>query len=199
VALGTAGVSLLELTGAYAAVASGRYPVRAAGLPPETIRRDEGLSSVFFGRGGSLDRRRDWRPMLDLLWAAANEGTGKRAALGTPTFGKTGTSQDSRDALFIGFAGDLVVGVWVGRDDNKPMAKSMSGGTAPAQIWRAFMGPALSIDGRSATALPGDYQPPRRLPPPPEQQSPLPADWGRETPDWVADVLKRAEQLLDRL
>jgi len=198
VALGTAGVSLLELTSAYAAVASGRYPVHAAGLPPETIKQDEGLSSIFFSRRGTLDRRRDWKPMLDLLWAAANEGTGKRAAMPTATFGKTGTSQDNRDALFVGFAGDLVVGVWVGRDDNQPMSKSMSGGTAPAQIWRAFMAPALSVDGRNATSLPGDYQPPRRLPPP-QRRSPLPPDWDGTPPQWVDDVLHEAERLLDRL
>jgi len=199
VALGTAGVSLLELTGAYAAVASGRYPVHAAGLPPETIKQDEGLASVFLRRGGSLDRQRDWKPMLDLLWAAANEGTGRRAALPTATFGKTGTSQDNRDALFVGFAGDLVVGVWVGRDDNRPMARSMSGGTAPAQIWRAFMAPALSIDGRNATRLPGDYQPPRRVPPPSERKSPLPAEWDGQRPQWMDNLLREAGRLLDRL
>jgi penicillin-binding protein 1A len=201
VALGTAGVSLLELTGAYAAVASGRYPIRASGLPPQPAkdgREDNDLSRLFFTQGGRLDRSRDWKPMLDLLWASANEGTGRRAALSTPTFGKTGTSQDNRDALFVGFAGDLVVGVWVGRDDNRPMSKGMSGGTAPAEIWRAFMAPALSVDGRSALALPKDYQPPRRLPPP-ERQSPLPADWDLDPTGWMGDLLKDAERLLDRL
>ena len=106
-ALGSAGVSLLELTSAYAAVASGRYPIVARGLPEEQAA--EGLSHFFRG-GGALDRRRDRAPMLDLLYAAANNGTGRRAALAIPTFGKTGTTQENRDALFIGFAGDLVVG-----------------------------------------------------------------------------------------
>ena len=127
--LGTAGVSLLELTSAYAAIASGRYPVVARGLPESAA--PEGLSAFFHG-GGSLDARRDRAPMLDLLYAAANEGTGRRAALWVPTFGKTGTTQDNRDALFVGFAGDLVVGVWVGRDDNRSLGK-VSGGTVPAQ------------------------------------------------------------------
>src|SRR6476620_5360792 len=72
IALGTAGVSLLELTSAYAAVASGRYPVRALGLPPGDADDQGGLTS-FFDRGGQLDTRRDWTPMLDLLWHAANE------------------------------------------------------------------------------------------------------------------------------
>ena len=81
-ALGTAGVSLLELTSAYAAVASGRYPIVARGLPePQPL---EGLAA-FFHRDGALDRRRDWAPMLDLLYAAANNGTGRRAALSVPS------------------------------------------------------------------------------------------------------------------
>ena len=194
VALGTAGVSLLELTSAYAAVASGRYPVKATGLP-QGLREEGDLTDAFFMRGGSLDRRRDWKPMLDLLWAAANEGTGRRAALATPTFGKTGTSQDNRDALFVGFAGDLVVGVWVGRDDNKPLGKNVSGGTAAAQLWRSFMAPAVSIDGRSATTLPGDYQPPRRTPAE-ERRSPIPSEWTE--PDWMRHAADTLEQLLDQ-
>ena len=91
IALGSAGVSLLELTSAYAAVASGRYPILARGLPDD--RPPEGLAA-FFRKGGTLDRRRDWAPMLDLLYAAANNGTGRRAALSIPTFGKTGTTQE---------------------------------------------------------------------------------------------------------
>ncbi|WP_426266733.1 transglycosylase domain-containing protein [Sphingomonas sp. LHG3443-2] len=175
VALGTAGVSLLELTSAYAAVASGRYPIKATGLPPSpATAQTRNFTATLFGNGGGrLDENRDWRPMLDLLWAAANEGTGRKAALATPTFGKTGTSQDNRDALFVGFAGDLVVGVWVGRDDNKSLGKKVSGGTLPAQIWRSFMAPALSIDGRSASALPAGYRIPRRAPGPNEPDTPI--------------------------
>ncbi|GAA4002081.1 transglycosylase domain-containing protein [Sphingomonas humi] len=167
VALGTAGVSLLELTAAYAGVAGGRYPVSATGLPPAGAQGEaQDFTATLFGRGGQLDESRDWKPMLDLLWAAANEGTGRKAALATATFGKTGTSQDNRDALFVGFAGDLVVGVWVGRDDNKSLGKNVSGGTLPAQIWRSFMAPALSVDGRGASALPASYRVPRRTPGP---------------------------------
>ena len=91
--------------------------------------------------------------MLDLLYAAANNGTGRRAALAIPTFGKTGTTQENRDALFIGFAGDLVVGVWVGRDDNGSLGK-VTGGTVPAQIWRDFMTSAIAVDGRRGPPLP---------------------------------------------
>ena len=55
-----------------------------------------------------------------------------------PNFGKTGTTQNNRDALFVGYAGDLVVGVWIGNDDNTPL-KGISGGGLPARIWKAFM------------------------------------------------------------
>src|SRR5437868_7341119 len=160
-ALGSAGVSLLELTSAYAAVASGRYPILARGLPDE--QEPEGLASLFRSGGGGLDDRRDRAPMLDLLYAAANNGTGRRAALAVPTFGKTGTTQENRDALFIGFAGDLVVGVWVGRDDNKSLGK-ISGGTVPAEIWRNFMTSALAIDRRRGPDLPPEFRIPERRP-----------------------------------
>ena len=190
VALGTAGVSLLELTGAYAAIASGRYPVAPRGLP--FAPRDEGLSS-FFQRGGTLDAERDWGPMLDLLWAAANEGTGRRAALGVPTFGKTGTTQNNRDALFIGFAGNLVVGVWIGRDDDKSLGR-MTGGTAPARIWRNFMASALAVDGYSGPRLPRDYRRKSLPPPEDERQSPLPEEWGEP-----AEALRRIADKLDEL
>jgi penicillin-binding protein 1A len=176
IALGTAGVSLLELTSAYAAVASGHYPIAARGLPE--AEQPTGLAA-FFRRDGSLDRRRDWSPMLDLLYAAANNGTGKRAALAVPTFGKTGTTQENRDAVFVGFAGDLVVGVWVGRDDNLSLGK-VSGGTVPAEIWRAFMVPALSIDRHRGPPLPIALNKPQ--PRPQERlQSPLPPEWSNST------------------
>ena len=190
VALGTAGVSLVELTGAYAAIASGRYPVRPRGLP---LDEEEAGFSAFFQRGGSLDRERDWAPMLDLLWAAANEGTGRRAALGVPTFGKTGTTQNNRDALFVGLAGNLVVGVWVGRDDDKSLGR-MTGGTAPARIWRRFMTSALAVDGRAGPPLPRDYRR-RSLPEPePQRQSPLPDEWSEP-----AEAIRRVADALEEL
>ena len=126
--LGTATLTLEELASAYAAFASGRYPVVPSGSAEVGPRPPH-----------ALDRRREWAPMLDLLWEAANVGTGRRTGtLRLPTFGKTGTSQDGRDALFVGFAGDLLCAVWIGRDDNKPIPGA-SGGDLPARIWRNFM------------------------------------------------------------
>ena len=191
-ALGSSSVSLIELTAAYAAIAGGRYPVQPRGLPLAQ-EQGRGMASWFAG-AGSLDRRRDWTPMLDLLWAAANEGTGRRAALAVPTFGKTGTTQDHQDAIFVGFAGDLVVGVWVGRDDNKSLG-NVSGGTAPASIWRAFTGPALAIDRRPTVMLP--YQPPQRQLPAP-RESPIPPDWSDQGRA-IEDMIQAARKLVEGL
>jgi penicillin-binding protein 1A len=187
-ALGAAGVSLIELTGAYAAVASGRYPIVARGLPQP--QADEGLGALF-QRGGALDRRRDWAPMLDLLYAAANDGTGKRAALAIPTFGKTGTTQENRDAVFVGFAGNLVVGVWVGRDDDKSLGR-VSGGTVPAKIWRSFMTSALAVDRERGPDLPGEFRP---QPKPKRIQSPLPPEWSNSTKP-LREFAQRIEKIL---
>jgi penicillin-binding protein 1A len=137
-ALGTSAVPLIEMVGAYAAIRAGRYPVRPRGLALANDSRNEAKA---------MDRRIR-AEMLELLWAAANEGTGRGAALSTPTFGKTGTSQDGRDAYFIGFAGDLVTGVWNGYDDNRPMPGAQ-GGHTPAAIWRAFMTQALAPSGKA--------------------------------------------------
>lgn len=189
-ALGTAGVSLLELTSAYAAVAEGHYPIVARGLPEEAPA-PEGLSAFFHG-GGALDERRDRAPMLDLLYAAANDGTGRRAALAVPTFGKTGTTQENRDAVFIGFAGDLVVGVWVGRDDNRSLGR-VSGGTIPAEIWRSFMSSALAVDDSRGPALPTQFASEaaqnKRL------QSPLPPEWSDSTKP-LRDLVHRFQELV---
>jgi len=138
-ALGSNGTSLLELTAAYAAVAAGRYPIRPRGIaadPPGWLD--------WSAPADRLNRDPAFRMLRDLLYNAANRGTGRAAALSAPTFGKTGTTSDYRDAVFVGFAGDLVVGVWIGNDDNSPLPGT-SGGGAPARIWRAFMTEALGL------------------------------------------------------
>lgn len=138
IALGTSTMSLLDLTAAYAAVAGGTPPVvpYAVSAPPQ----GEGMMSRLRALGGdSLPERAALREMMR---ATIDYGTGTRAKLPVPAFGKTGTTQDSRDAIFVGFAGDLVVGVWVGNDDNSPM-KGVLGSTMPAVMWREFMMEAL--------------------------------------------------------
>ena len=137
-ALGTSTMTLLELTSAYAGVAANRYPVR----PHAIMEEEEGWLGWLFSGDSSLSSR-EHRDMEKLLRAAINRGTGKAAMLSIPNYGKTGTTQDNRDALFVGYAGDLVVGVWIGNDDNSPLA-GISGGGLPARIWRDFMRQALS-------------------------------------------------------
>ncbi|MEO6248337.1 MAG: transglycosylase domain-containing protein [Sphingomicrobium sp.] len=195
--LGTSGTTLLELTSAYAAVAGGRFPVTPRGLP---VRPDPepGLFSGILEQRGRLDPDRDWAPMLDLLWAGANQGTGRRAALTVPTFGKTGTTQENRDALFVGFAGDLVVGVWVGRDDNKSLGR-VSGGTTPATIWKSFMGSALAVDRRPGPRLPSGFHVPQPAPAPvPRSESPLPQEWSDGTKA-LRDLANTIDGLFDGL
>jgi penicillin-binding protein 1A len=146
-ALGTSPVTLLEMTQAYAGVARGSRPVKATGLarPAET-----GVLATVKSAADALAPWPSRAPMLELLQSAVRNGTGNAAKLPIPTYGKTGTTQNHRDALFIGFAGDLVVGVWVGNDDNSPMSNAVVGGSVPAKLWRRFMTDALTRDGALA-------------------------------------------------
>ncbi len=138
-ALGTSEIPLIELAEAYAAVAAGAYPVLAHGLPPE----EQGWFEKLMARQRSFGD--DELAMIrDLLSSAANRGTGSAAALRTSTFGKTGTTQDSRDAIFVGYAGGLVTAVWIGNDDNSPLPGGAAGGGIPARIWRNFMSGAIN-------------------------------------------------------
>ena len=142
-ALGTSPITLLEMTQAYAAIARGSRPVRATGIAraPET-----GVLATVRSAADALTPWPALSPMRELLQSAVRNGTGNAARLPIATFGKTGTTQNHRDALFIGFAGDLVVGVWVGNDDNRPM-NGVVGGSVPARLWKRFMTAALTRDG----------------------------------------------------
>lgn len=137
-ALGTSTMTLLELTSAYAALAANAYPVEAHAFP-----REEGGWLEWFFDGQSHFSASTHDKMQQMLRSAINDGTGKAAMLVGPNFGKTGTTQDHRDALFVGYAGDLVVGVWIGNDDNSPL-DGVTGGGLPARIWRDFMRSALA-------------------------------------------------------
>jgi penicillin-binding protein 1A len=142
-ALGTSEVTLVELTGAYGVLANGGRAVE-----PHLVRR------VRTGTGRVLFERREQSPKLvvspahaaamsDMLHAVLTSGTGKRATLPNhAAAGKTGTSQDFRDAWFVGYSGHYVAGVWVGNDDGTPMNRVM-GGSLPARLWREAMLAAL--------------------------------------------------------
>ncbi|WP_233247487.1 transglycosylase domain-containing protein [Caulobacter endophyticus] len=153
--LGAAETTLLELTSAYAAVASGHMPVAPYGRP----RKD--------GEAAAPSRQLDTAQraaLYELLGAVVEEGTGRAARTGQLTYGKTGTTQEHRDAVFVGFTGDLVVGVWVGNDDHSPM-NGVTGGGLPAQIWRDFVG-----QGLKAGLIARDRAPVPRVQPPSEEE-----------------------------
>jgi len=140
-ALGTSTMTLMELTAAYAGVAGNSWPVEPYAFKKESQSWTEWL----FDWPGRYESRTHAN-MEALLRSAVNDGTGRRAMLSIPNYGKTGTSQNNRDALFVGYAGDgddrLVVGVWIGNDDNTPL-KGVSGGSLPARIWKDFMQQAV--------------------------------------------------------
>ncbi|MCF4167436.1 PBP1A family penicillin-binding protein [Zavarzinia compransoris] len=151
IALGSAEVTPLELTAAYAALANGGRAVEAFGI--RRVLAADG--DVIFAREGA-----GAKPALNatvvgrmnrMLAAVIDGGTGHEAAFGRPAGGKTGTSQDYRNAWFVGLTGDLVAGVWVGNDDNSPMVK-VTGGGLPARVWKNFM--AAAFDGKAVAPLP---------------------------------------------
>ena len=144
ISLGTSAVSLLELTAAYAAVADGHYPVHPHGV---VDTHEASWIESITGRQATIDGEVE-QGMKALLDSSLNRGTGVEAALSVPAWGKTGTTQDGRDALFIGWAQDLVVGVWVGNDDNTPNP-GLHGGGVPARLWSSFMAQALNVRTRS--------------------------------------------------
>ena len=139
-ALGTSSMTLMELTAAYAGIAANDYPVE----PHAFARGEQGWWEWLSTRKDSMSRGTHDN-LEGMLRAAINRGTGRGAVLPVANFGKTGTTQDYRDALFVGYAGDLVVGVWIGNDDNSPL-KGVTGGSTPARIWREFMLGALKIE-----------------------------------------------------
>jgi len=136
-ALGSSGVTLLELTAAYAGVAANQWPIE-----PHAFKQEEQGWIEWLFNGPRSFSSRTHQMLLDLLKATVDKGTGRAARLPVAAYGKTGTSQDNRDALFIGFADDLVVGVWIGNDDNTPL-RGINGGGLPARIWRDFMAQSL--------------------------------------------------------
>jgi penicillin-binding protein 1A len=146
-ALGVSETTLMELTAAYAALGAKRVPVQPHGvqLPDAEAGADEEADD-------SVVKDDERIALLQLLQAAVEEGTARAARLSKPTFGKTGTTQDNRDALFIGLAGDLAVGVWVGNDDNAPM-REVTGGGLPARMWAQFTAPAIGAHAWQAAQV----------------------------------------------
>src|SRR5579859_3641943 len=142
-ALGAVEVTPLEMAEAYDAFANGGYRVHAYGI--ERIRiASTGQVLYDHGLGLAPPQTVIGQPalaeMTQMLRQVVAAGTGARAKIGGYDLaGKTGTTSDYRDAWVVGFTGGFVAAVWVGRDDNTPM-KRVTGGAAPAEIWKTFMG-----------------------------------------------------------
>ncbi len=138
IALGTYEVSLLELTGAYQVFQTGGQRNQTYLIREIATRRGDILFSRPPSAGVEVYDAVHADQMVKMLEGVVLEGTGTRAAFGRPAAGKTGTSQNWRDAWFVGFTPDWVCGVWVGNDDGTPM-NQVTGGALPAEIWRRMM------------------------------------------------------------
>ena len=140
VALGSGQLTPLEMTRAFAAIATNTTKIDSYCVR-EIMNGNRAVYIRPTPRFESVDNPLIHLEMLDLLTSVVRNGTGAAARLDRPVGGKTGTSQDYHDAWFVGFTSDLVVGVWVGNDDNAPMS-GVVGGSIPASIWHDFVNAA---------------------------------------------------------
>jgi membrane peptidoglycan carboxypeptidase len=151
-ALGAGEVTLLEMTGAFAAIAAD-----AERIEPYVIRTVRNGDQVLFTRPNAppapAANAAARAALRELMAAVVREGSGRAARIKDMVAGKTGTAQQHKDAWFIGFTPELVVGVWVGNDDNTP-TNNVTGGDLPARIWHEFVTRALAARAQAARAQP---------------------------------------------
>src|SRR5262249_23872609 len=125
-ARGSAEVTLVDMTRAIDAIAT-----NSKSIQPYTIRsiQSQTAAPLLYTRPETTADHADWSwaPMMQLCEAVVTDGTGKAARVNRRSAGKTGTTDEYRDAWFVGFTSDIVVGVWVGNDDNSPMDKVAGG------------------------------------------------------------------------
>ncbi|TPI17608.1 transglycosylase domain-containing protein [Mesorhizobium sp. B4-1-1] len=155
IALGTSEVTPLELTSAYVPFANGGYKPDIHFI--QRISTANG-KVLYENSGGSAPRviKADIVGMMNSMMTGTVEvGTAKKAAFNWPSAGKTGTSQNSRDAWFVGYTANLTTGVWFGNDDGSPM-KKVTGGALPAQAWHEFM--VAAHEGVPVRPLPGTWK-----------------------------------------
>ncbi|MGY3405292.1 penicillin-binding protein 1A [Bradyrhizobium sp. GM5.1] len=152
IALGTSEVSMVELVGAYAPFANGGFTAT-----PHVVTRIRTLSGKLLYMRQADEHNQVVDPryvgmMNAMMRETLISGTAKKAEIpGWPAAGKTGTSQDYRDAWFIGYTANLVTGVWLGNDDNSPTKKATGGGL-PVEVWSRFM--RTAHEGVPVAALP---------------------------------------------
>jgi membrane peptidoglycan carboxypeptidase len=142
VALGSGVVTPLEMTRAFTAIATNTTTIDGYAVR-EITKGNQTVYTRSVPGPAATDSPTVHAEMLDLLSSVVREGTGTAARLDQQSGGKTGTSEDYHDAWFVGFTSDLVVGIWVGNDDNSPM-NGVTGGSLPASIWHDFVSAAES-------------------------------------------------------
>jgi penicillin-binding protein 1A len=151
-ALGTSEVSLIELVSAYAPFANGGAAIAAHVVERVRTAAGKTLYTRVAPNFGRVVEARHVGMMNAMMHETLVSGTAHSAQLaGWPAAGKTGTSQEFRDAWFIGYTGHLVTGIWLGNDDSSPTRKATGGGL-PVEIWSRFMKPAHQ--GVPVAALP---------------------------------------------
>ncbi|MFN3663048.1 transglycosylase domain-containing protein [Yoonia sp.] len=153
-ALGVSESTLLNMTGAYAGILNGGSQVTPYGLTDLRIQGDNELlmDSQGAGIGNRIISEHASRQLTWMMTKVVEEGTGRRAQIpGWEIAGKTGTTNSSRDAWFVGFTGEYVTGVWMGYDNNTPL-RGVTGGGLPAEIWRETM--VRVLEGRTPVPLP---------------------------------------------
>lgn len=138
ISLGSNGVKMFEFVRAYGAFANGGYVVQ-----PYAIERiEDSMGRVLYRAPKTKSSHqlslKTAAEMTAMLKTVILSGTGRGANIGKPAAGKTGTTDDYKDAYFVGYTPDIVTGVWVGNDDNKKMG-GLTGGTIPARIWKEVM------------------------------------------------------------
>ncbi|MDR6627634.1 penicillin-binding protein 1A [Caulobacter segnis] len=188
-ALGAVEVSPMEMAQAYAPFANGGFLAKGYGI--ERIRTAKG--KVLYDHNVDKQARAAvigspaLQYMNQMMREVVSSGTGTRARVGGYDIaGKTGTTSDYRDAWFVGYTGGFVTAVWTGKDDNTTMRR-VTGGGAPAEIWRNFMTAALPR--LKATPIPGGVAPPPEAPDPIDEllnPAPTPDGPAAETPAGTA-------------
>lgn len=149
--LGSSGIPMIQMVTAYGTIANDGYAVK-----PYAIRRitDKDGKLIYQRSARSLQSGRSMfdqniiAQLQGMMRGVTEFGTGQGAKMDRPVMGKTGTSQDFRDAWFTGFTDQFVASVWVGNDDNTSM-KRVTGGSIPARVWREVVSTAHTVKGRS--------------------------------------------------
>jgi len=156
IALGTSEVTPLELTAAYVPFANGGYRPKVHFITNITTADGKQLYQASAGNAPRVLKPEVVGMMNAMMQETIRDGTAGKADFGWPAAGKTGTSQKSKDAWFIGYTSNLTTGVWFGNDDGSP-TKNITGGSLPTLAWNHFM--AAAHEGVPLRKLPGEWYP----------------------------------------